>query len=48
VNFRPTDELDRTEGAYGPNLQRLTELKRRYDPENFFFTNQNIPPAATG
>jgi FAD/FMN-containing dehydrogenase len=48
VNFMPTDELDRTEGAYGPNLQRLTELKRRYDPENFFFTNQNIPPAATG
>ena len=45
VNFMPNDEVDRTAGAYGPNLHRLTELKRRYDPDNFFNTNQNIPPA---
>ena len=28
--------------AYGPNLERLVEMKRRYDPENLFHLNQNI------
>jgi hypothetical protein len=25
-------------------FERLTELKRRYDPTNFFRSNQNIEP----
>ena len=45
VNFMPDDEEDRTTGAYGPNLQRLGEVKGRYDPENRFRVNQNIMPA---
>ena len=30
--------------AYGPNWERLVEVKRRVDPENVFHRNQNIPP----
>jgi FAD/FMN-containing dehydrogenase len=31
--------------AYGPNLPRLREIKRKYDPDNVFHLNLNIPPA---
>jgi len=30
--------------AFGANLQRLSEVKRKYDPANFFRVNQNIRP----
>jgi hypothetical protein len=42
VNFMPDDEADRVRGAYGANYDRLAALKRRYDPENLFRSNQNI------
>ena len=49
VNFLGHDDADaRTKAlaAYGPaKLQRLREVKRRYDPENLFRINHNIPPA---
>jgi FAD/FMN-containing dehydrogenase len=45
VNFIPEDEPDRTEKVYGANYRRLAAVKRRYDPENVFRSNQNIRPA---
>jgi FAD/FMN-containing dehydrogenase len=46
INFMPADEGDRVEAAYGPNYQRLAEIKRRYDPSNLFRVNQNVKPRA--
>jgi len=31
--------------AFGPNLPRLTAIKKKYDPTNFFRVNHNIDPA---
>ena len=33
------------DSAFGRNLQRLAEIKKRYDPENLFRLNNNIAPA---
>ena len=30
--------------SYRRNYGRLSELKRKYDPHNFFRVNQNIQP----
>lgn len=44
VNFLTADEEDRVRAAYGASYERLAQVKRRYDPENLFHTNQNIRP----
>jgi len=44
VNFLTDDESDRVQAAYGPNYQRLAEIKKKYDPQNLFRINQNICP----
>jgi FAD/FMN-containing dehydrogenase len=44
VNYLSHDEEERVRQAYGPNYDRLVELKRRYDPGNVFRLNQNIKP----
>ncbi|HSB80287.1 MAG TPA: BBE domain-containing protein, partial [Candidatus Methylomirabilis sp.] len=45
VNFLTADEDDRVRSAYGPNYDRLAQVKRKYDPDNLFRMNQNIVPA---
>jgi FAD/FMN-containing dehydrogenase len=46
VNYLDDDEpIDAVRAAYGPNYDRLVEVKSHYDPDNVFHLNQNIPPA---
>ncbi len=46
VNYLGDEEDgDPVAAAYGPNLARLQQLKRTYDPDNVFHMNQNIRPA---
>jgi hypothetical protein len=44
INFLPGDEIGRVGSAFGLNYERLIEVKRKYDPTNFFQMNQNIAP----
>jgi hypothetical protein len=45
VNFMMEEGHDRIRATYGPNYQRLSEIKAEYDPQNVFHVNQNILPA---
>lgn len=47
VNYLGQEGQERVKEAYGSKYARLAELKRKYDPTNFFRVNQNIEPAAT-
>lgn len=44
INFLTQDEADRIAFAYGATYDRLVEIKKKYDPTNFFKMNQNIKP----
>ena len=45
VNFLMDEGEERIREAYGAErYDRLKDLKRKYDPDNFFRLNQNIPP----
>jgi FAD/FMN-containing dehydrogenase len=46
TGFLADEGPERVKAAYpGSTWERLTEIKRRYDPDNVFHHNQNIPPA---
>jgi FAD/FMN-containing dehydrogenase len=45
LNYLGDDQADdAVRAAYGPNYDRLREIKRRYDPTNVFHLNHNIAP----
>ncbi|HEY1520894.1 MAG TPA: FAD-binding oxidoreductase [Solirubrobacteraceae bacterium] len=45
LNYLGDDQAeDAVQAAYGPNYERLREIKRRYDPTNVFHLNHNIAP----
>ena len=45
INFLTADEgPERTAAAFGKGLQRLAEIKAKWDPQNVFRTNRNISP----
>jgi FAD/FMN-containing dehydrogenase len=47
VNFLGDEGPERVRAAYpSATWERLARIKRRYDPENIFRLNQNVPPAA--
>ena len=47
VNFMMEGEgEDRIRGTYQGNFDKLVQIKAKYDPDNFFRVNQNIPPEA--
>jgi FAD/FMN-containing dehydrogenase len=49
LNFISADDrADRLRASYGEEkFERLVALKDKYDPDNVFALNQNIPPSMT-
>ena len=45
ANFISDEGAAGVETAYGDRLSRLTALKDRFDPDNVFRMNANIPPS---
>lgn len=46
LNYLSDGEQDAVRAAFGKNYDRLREMKRKFDPSNFFSVNHNIQPAA--
>ena len=45
VNFMMEEGQERVQASFRDNYKRLAEVKKKYDPSNFFRVNQNIHPA---
>jgi hypothetical protein len=46
VNFLNNEGMARVRAAYPESTwQRLAGIKARYDPENLFRLNENVPPS---
>jgi FAD/FMN-containing dehydrogenase len=46
VNFMMDEGQERVQATYTENYSRLSTIKKKYDPDNFFHVNQNIKPGA--
>jgi len=44
LNFIMNEGQDRIKASYKHNYDRLTRIKKKYDPNNYFSVNQNIVP----
>ena len=44
-NFMMDEGQERIKASYKHNYDRLTKIKKKYDPDNFFSVNQNIKPS---
>ncbi len=44
-NFMMDEGQERVQASYKHNYDRLTRIKKQYDPNNFFKVNQNIKPS---
>ena len=46
VNYLDSDDVgdDPVRAAYGPNYDRLVQVKNAFDPDNLFRMNTNIAP----
>ena len=44
-NFMMNEGQERVKKSYKHNYERLAQIKKKYDPDNFFEVNQNIKPA---
>ncbi|MCW3120201.1 MAG: oxidoreductase, partial [Chitinophagaceae bacterium] len=44
LNFIMNEGQDRIKASYRHNYDRLTKIKKKFDPDNFFRVNQNILP----
>jgi hypothetical protein len=42
INYLSTNDAAAVRASYGQNFARLAELKRKFDPANFFRNNRNI------
>ena len=45
VNFMMDEGEERVKATYGKNFAKLQKVKKKYDPQNLFRSNQNIKPA---
>ena len=47
-NYIDDDLTDWAQRYYGSNLQKLRQIKSKYDPENVFYFPQSIQPLGDG
>jgi FAD/FMN-containing dehydrogenase len=45
LNYLSEGEQEAVKAAFGSNYPRLQDVKKAYDPTNFFSINQNVKPA---
>lgn len=46
LNYLMDEGEERVRASFGPHYDRISQIKKKYDPANFFRFNQNIKPAA--